>query len=42
MIVDDNIFNLFVIQETLREQYGLACDKANNGLEAVQALENRK
>jgi CheY-like chemotaxis protein len=41
LIVDDNIFNLIVIEETLRANYNVTCLKANNGLEAVQAIDRR-
>jgi response regulator RpfG family c-di-GMP phosphodiesterase len=41
LIVDDNIFNLIVIEETLRAYYQVTCLKANNGREAVQAVDRR-
>ena len=33
---------MIVIEETLKEQYGFKCDKANNGEEAIEAVNKRK
>ena len=41
LIADDNVFNLMVIEETLKEQYGFKYEKANNGQEAVEAVRKR-
>eukprot|EP00347_Sterkiella_histriomuscorum_P024327 403331514 len=41
LIVDDNIFNIVTIQTILEFQYGLTSDKAMNGEEALEKVQQR-
>ncbi|EGR27776.1 two component system histidine kinase, putative [Ichthyophthirius multifiliis] len=40
LIVDDNLFNIFVLKKTL-QQYGFNSNSASDGLEALKAVKNR-
>eukprot|EP00347_Sterkiella_histriomuscorum_P016734 403352055 len=41
LVVDDNIFNVITLQAILQMQFGYQSDKASNGAEAVQKVEQR-
>lgn len=41
LIVDDNIFNLVVLEGTLKEKFNFDCERAMNGVEAIRAVEDQ-
>lgn len=41
LAVDDNIFNIMVLQHVLEEKFGIHSDKALNGLEALNKVAER-
>ena len=41
LIVDDNVFNLMVLKHIITEELGYSCEKALNGLEALNLAKSR-